>query len=106
MFESGREGAISAGFIALLGLAQAFLNPTLTRTPTPEGLRARLLNLRTGYFTIHLFVATTLFCVWKIPSKLSGRHLAFQLLLENAWIEGLGIMVRTELLVEADCLYS
>lgn len=87
MLDSGLEGATFAGFTALLGLAHAFLSQSQRR------LRARLFNLTTGYFLGYFLVAITFFYVWKIPSSLSWRHLAFQLLLECAWVEGMVIVV-------------
>jgi len=97
MLESGLEGAIFAAFTAVLGLIQAFL-PHLRNGQ-------RLFDLWSLYFVGHLLAAVVLFCIWKIPSSLLHRHLAFQLLLENAWIEGLSITVSIkELLIsDADC---
>jgi hypothetical protein len=87
MLYSGHAGAIFAGLTALLGLAHPFLFHSQRR------LRSRLLNITTGYFVGHFFVAITFFCVWKIPSSFRWRHLAFQLLLECAWVEGMAIVV-------------
>jgi hypothetical protein len=97
MLDSGFEGAIFAGFTALLGLAQAFLSHS------QRGLRPRLFNLTTGYFVGHFLAAITFFCVWRIPSTYTWRHVAFQLLLENAWIEGLGITVSPGTAVRFNC---
>jgi len=97
MLDSGLTGAIFAGFTALLGLAQLFLSQR------QRGLRARIFNLTTGYFVGHLLAAITFLCVWKIPSSLTWRHVAFQLLLENAWIEGLGITVSPGIAVRSNC---
>jgi hypothetical protein len=97
MLDSGHAGATFAGLTALLGLAQALLSQS------HHGLRARIFNPTTGYFVGHLLAAITFFCVWKIPSSLTWRHVAFQLLLENAWIEGLGITVSPGTAVHFNC---
>lgn len=78
MLDSGLEGAIFAAFTALLGLAQPFLSQS------QQGLQARLFNLTAVYFVRHFLAAITFFYVWKIHSSLTWRHVAFQLLLENA----------------------
>lgn len=87
MLDSGLEGATLAGLTALLGLAQAYL------FQKQRNSGARLLNLTTGYFVGHFLAAIVFFCVWKIPSSLTWRHVAFRLLLECAWVEGMAIVV-------------
>jgi hypothetical protein len=87
MLDSDLEGAVFAVLVAVLGLAQAYLFLHHQR------LQARPFDLWTIYFTGHFVVATVLFCVWKIPSPLSYRHFAFQLLLECAWVEGMAVVV-------------
>ena len=90
MLDSGIEGAVFAVLAAVLGLGQALL------FSHDQRLLARLFDRWTVYFAGHFVIAIVLFCVWKIPSPLTNRHIPFQLLLECAWIEGVIVVVSVQ----------